>query len=370
MNTTAIGLGTHDITQHLVEARRALAAGLRPHTLLYVAAIGTDLTALAAAIYLDRLSDMRMVFLLIALPIMVIVAASILWRIIQETFLLWRSGYDGSPIKALGHMLANDVLAPQRLANFVHSCLAISLFMSAFASLKIFLPSLNPFQWDAALTEWDRLLHFGMHPYQILQPLLGHHSVSSALSYGYNMWFTILFSSWIWVGAASRDSMFRQRYLLAFMLTWFFGTNVMGTFFSSVGPAFYGRLLDGPDPFQHLMAYLNQASLVSPIWSLDIQNALWESYVSGEGVVKGISAMPSMHVATCILLVLAGFASGRRWLGWLALAYAMIIFLGSIHLAWHYAIDGYAGAAVAVAGWYLAGRLVRWDRARQGLADA
>ena len=65
-----------------------------------------------------------------------------------------------------------------------------------------------------------------------------------------------------------------------------------------------------------------------------------------------------------------GFSSGKYWLGWLAAAYATLIFLGSVHLAWHYAIDGYAGLAVALAGWHAAGWLVRWDRARQGIADA
>jgi hypothetical protein len=37
--------------------------------------------------------------------------------------------------------------------------------------------------------------------------------------------------------------------------------------------------------------------------------------------------------------------------------------IGSVHLAWHYAIDGYVGALVAVFGWWAAGKLVRWDRA-------
>ena len=43
------------------------------------------------------------------------------------------------------------------------------------------------------------------------------------------------------------------------------------------------------------------------------------------------------------------------------LSFAALIFVGSIHLGWHYAIDGYAGAAVALFGWWAAGRLVRWD---------
>jgi hypothetical protein len=32
------------------------------------------------------------------------------------------------------------------------------------------------------------------------------------------------------------------------------------------------------------------------------------------------------------------------------------MFLGSVHLAWHYAVDGYAGAAMVGAIWWLTGR--------------
>ena len=58
-------------------------------------------------------------------------------------------------------------------------------------------------------------------------------------------------------------------------------------------------------------------------------------------------------------------ASGKRWAGYLLSAFAFLIFVGSIHLGWHYAIDGYAGAAVALFGWWAAGRLVMWDRRPQ-----
>jgi len=45
-----------------------------------------------------------------------------------------------------------------------------------------------------------------------------------------------------------------------------------------------------------------------------------------------------------------------------------LIFVGSVHLGGRYAIDGYAGAAVAMFGWWAAGRLVNWDRRLRGIA--
>ncbi len=80
--------------------------------------------------------------------------------------------------------------------------------------------------------------------------------------------------------------------------------------------------------------------------------------------------MPSMHIGTSVLFMLLGFASGKRWVGIIFAIFLALVFLGSIMLGWHYAIDAYEGAAVAVFGWWAAGRLVAWDRRRQGLLPA
>ena len=367
MNTAVIWAERNRFSRQAAQTGRALVASLRRHALLHVLAISVLVISFTAALYVDRLADMKVAGLA-AFPILMAIA--VLCAIMREMYRLWRSGHQGSLIPAIGRMIASDLLAPERVANFIHANIAFVLFMSAFVTLKIILPSLNPFQWDMTLAEWDRVLHLGSHPYQILQPALGYPHVTKALDFTYNLWFFATFGCWIVLSAARCDSAVRQRFLTAFIVTWFLGTCVLGTFFSSVGPVFYGRLLGGEDPFQPLMIYLKEASSVSPLWALDIQDWLWSGYVNGTGIVKGISAMPSMHVATCILFILLGFSSGKYWLGWLAAAYATLIFLGSIHLAWHYAIDGYAGLAVALAGWYAAGWLVRWDRARQGIADA
>ena len=97
---------------------------------------------------------------------------------------------------------------------------------------------------------------------------------------------------------------------------------------------------------------------VAPVWALDVQDMLWRKYTEGEsGFGAGISAMPSMHVSATVLFALLAWRV-RPWLGVLFTAFAALILIGSVHLAWHYAIDAYLGWAVAWAGWWLAGRLV------------
>jgi membrane-associated phospholipid phosphatase len=121
------------------------------------------------------------------------------------------------------------------------------------------------------------------------------------------------------------------------------------------------------DPYLPLMDWLRTVNVTHPVFALDVMDELWKTYETGTGLVNGISAMPSMHVGTSVLFAIAGFASGRRWLAWLLTVFALLIMIGSVQLAWHYAIDGYVGAVVALLGWWLAGRLVDWDRRARGL---
>ena len=40
-------------------------------------------------------------------------------------------------------------------------------------------------------------------------------------------------------------------------------------------------------------------------------------------------------------------------------AFAVLVFIASVHLGWHYAIDGYAGVAITWALWSLMKRMIR-----------
>lgn len=71
----------------------------------------------------------------------------------------------------------------------------------------------------------------------------------------------------------------------------------------------------------------------------------------------GISAFPSLHVAIPVLYCCVAIATGRRWLIGLAATFAVVIFLATIHLGWHYAIDGYAAALGTRLIWWLTGRV-------------
>jgi membrane-associated phospholipid phosphatase len=70
----------------------------------------------------------------------------------------------------------------------------------------------------------------------------------------------------------------------------------------------------------------------------------------------GISAMPSVHNALAALFALAAFQLNRA-AGWIAASYAALIWIGSIHLGWHYALDGVVAFALTYGIWIVCGRI-------------
>ena len=357
------------LQNRLSETATCVIHGIRANSVIHIFAVFVLLAAVAESIWIGLPFDIKMVTAFTT-PVLTLLCAIILFGIIAELVRLYWTGYSGSALGGLWLKISDDYLAPQRVSNAIHAFLFMSVFMLGFAFIKKAIPLAAPFSWDVTFMQWDQVLHFGRHPYELLAPLLNVPWVTFLINVNYNIWFFVMFTCWFWQGFGPRDSALRMRFLLGFTLTWFVGTSVFGTIFSSVGPGLYGRLLpDVVDPFAPLMGWLNDVAENYTIFVIPTMNELWKDYESGTGLINGISAMPSMHVGTSVLFAILGFSSGKKWLGYLMSAFAFLIFIGSIHLGWHYAIDGYAGAAVAVVCWWVAGKIVDWDRRKRGLAE-
>jgi membrane-associated phospholipid phosphatase len=146
----------------------------------------------------------------------------------------------------------------------------------------------------------------------------------------------------------------RATFLVAFVLLWIIGGNILAILLSSAGPVFYDRLGYGAD-FEPLMDRLRAINETTRVPALAVQDLLWDGYANG-GAAKGISAMPSMHMASTTLLMIYGWRCAR-WAGILLTVFAAVILLGTVHLGYHYAIDSYAGALIAVLCWKAGERL-------------
>jgi hypothetical protein len=208
--------------------------------------------------------------------------------------------------------------------------------------------------------EWDRLLHGGVDPWVLLQPVLGHPPVTFVISFVYQGWVFVMYGVLLWQAFSSGRPRLRMHFLLTFLLLWALLGTLLATCLASAGPCYYGRVTDGADPFAPLLTYLSGVAGDYRIPALTVQEDLWAAYVS-QGLVPGagISAMPSMHVASSVLFALVGWHSDRR-LGVVLWAFAAVIMLGSVHLGWHYAVDGYISIVLTLLLW----RTVGWALGR------
>ena len=258
--------------------------------------------------------------------------------------------------------LRYNYLTVERVTGVLVVAAFLPTFLSVFTGFKTMISVTNPYAWDATFAAWDRWLHFGWHPWEILHPLVAHPWVTSAINVLYNVWLVVLYLVLFWQAFTTRDPRLRLQFLLAFVLTWVLLGSLLATLLSSGGPVYYGRLTGLADPYLPLMDYLRSANEVGLVWALKVQDALWESHMLGAyDFGSGISAMPSIHVSSAVLWALLAWRVDRR-LGIAFTLYAVVIMIGSVHLAWHYAIDGYLSAVLTVLIWRLCGWWVARER--------
>jgi len=262
-------------------------------------------------------------------------------------------------VAALRAAIFGRFLTLRRLCMALPPLLILPLFGATFTNLKVLIPAVVAFRWDATFAEWDRLLHGGYHPWQILQPLLGYPYVTSLINAVYHLWFFLAYAVICWQIASTDRPRLRMQYLLSFLLIWALIGNVAAIILSSAGPVYFGRVTGLADPFAPLMDYLHQASHVSPVPALGVQETLWRTYAAkGLAIGGGISAMPSLHVAIAFSFILLARQIDRR-LAIAAVVFTALILIGSVHLGWHYAIDGYVAIIGTVVIWWTVGAILR-----------
>lgn len=262
------------------------------------------------------------------------------------------------PLAELGRRLLAVVRTPDN-ARWIAGGMVLVLFMSAFLFNKMRIPEMNPFGWDRTFMEWDRALFLGHHPWEVLQPLLGYPAITLFIDYAYSAWVPLVFVVWLGMMARAVPPEIRAQYWLATVLSWIVIGLAAATLLSSAGPCYYDLVVAGEDnPYRALDAYLASVGQWAPLSSSFTKEFLWAVHSGAIDDIGGISAMPSMHNAQAALFAAAAYRLDRR-LGHLAAAFLAVIFLGSIHLGWHYAVDGIAGIAGALMVWGLAGAIAR-----------
>lgn len=232
--------------------------------------------------------------------------------------------------------------------------IALMVFMVVFSSMKQILPNVVPFYADQALARADAFLHGGIDPWRLSHAALPVMLVPALEKLYLAGWGAVKLTATLAALFLPSLRHVRRQYLWTTLLIWVLLGNAAAGAVMSGGPVFFERLTGEPR-FAALTGFLDTHT--SQVW---VRNFLWAAYTShGDGVTgQGISAFPSMHVASTTLCALLALKGGR-WVGIAGVAFCGLILFGSVYLGWHYAIDGYVAILATIAVWKVVGAVER-----------
>ncbi|MEA1015794.1 phosphatase PAP2 family protein [Sphingosinicella sp. LY1275] len=222
----------------------------------------------------------------------------------------------------------------RRTASFLIVALFLAgLNMTTFMWVKPLLNYLVPFWADPLLADLDWALFLGRDPWALLT---GLNSAPGAIFY-HRGWFVLMILTLIMV-LTRPSSPEKSAVMLTYFVLWSIVGPVVHALVPAAGPIFFAQLGYG-DRF---------AGLASVSETREVATYLWTLYSgAGFGPGSGISAMPSLHIATTAWMLIAVHSFARRWTTVMA-AIGLLIFLLSVALGWHYASDGLVGGACAL----------------------
>lgn len=248
---------------------------------------------------------------------------------VWQLFRLWRDG-ERNPARRLVPLL------PWSLAV---GFLFVACQFAVLNWAKVMMPAAVGFWADPIFADLDHLL-FGQDPWRLSHQVFGQ--ATPVIDKVYGLWAPVNFTFLLFL-LYLPPSTKKAQALIAYFLTLACGT--LGQYLgASAGPIFYESIQLG-DRFAELP--------LSP-WTADAREYLWANYLKDGGLIgSGISAMPSMHVAIAlwIALVVQAFLPRVQFLSW---AYFAVILVGSVHLGWHYAVDGIVASALVLVVWAVA----------------
>ena len=331
---------------------------LRVHVWLLVFVTGYMAAAIIAAEVTGRILWLPWSYLRF---LGILIGALGAWGVACYTvYIVWRDRPQ-RPLRHVADSLATRVITLERCLGTAIATLALFFHATAFSFFKCLIPTIQPYTWDERLAAVDRQIHFGWHPWEHLQTVLTAAWMTRFIDFAYVLWLPAITVGVVCFVLTDSSSRLRMQFLLTNMLGWCLLGTILGTALASGGPCYYEHFAGGTSPYQPLMEYLTATDAVSGLKAIAIQEWLWEGLLNEETKIGyGISAMPSLHVAVPFMFVLA-FWNVNRIASYCLLGFTALIMVGSVHLAWHYAIDGYVALAGVGAIWWGVGRLLARD---------
>ena len=238
------------------------------------------------------------------------------------------------------------------------TCIIVALALPQslqFASvMKQTIPQMMPFYADRAIADMEEAL-LGAAAWEMTHAFIGE-TITRFLDVLYGSWHIVNIGLLTWL-VLTPQKRFQVRGVLTYQLTWILLGGVLATLLASVGPCFL-EVFTGDDRFAPLMSRLETWNADQPLHSFTAMGYLLRSKGT-DAVGAGISAMPSLHVAVAFLTLLVVRNRTKNWIPrLLAAAYFLLILVGSVHLGWHYLLDGLISIPLVALLWWTAGKWV------------
>jgi hypothetical protein len=227
---------------------------------------------------------------------------------------------------------------------------AYALFNYVYFWVKVCVPLLNHHLWDPLLWRIDRFVHLGLSPSVLMAEGLRGSFLLPWLDRWYGLWIFTVMGSIVFFAASPRQDL-RRGFLLSCSLLWTLGAAIYLAV-PAVGPIY-----TDPEVFAPVIEDLPRAAAGHAALGENYEKMLAgrEGQLHAFNPTRGVAAMPSLHVGGHVLF----FLWARRFAPPLAPFYlvaSLLTFLASVVTGWHYAVDGYAGAALALAAYWVARR--------------
>jgi hypothetical protein len=247
------------------------------------------------------------------------------------------------------------LLTLKNLLRYAFSFVVIYFALLSFSPVKSLITFIHPHEYDPLFAQIDHFLHFGKYPHEYLSFIINSPPVVQWFDIFYTTWFFYIYAYLVWVMFQPAYTKGRMQLIAAFCLTWTVLGNFLAIAAASVGPVFWEFYYDIPSPYIPLLTALENANAIVPLIQIDIADWLLGLQYDDKMVnVNGPSAMPSLHVGIAALIMLHSWSYNKVLFAFTGL-YCLMTLVGSVVLAWHYAIDGYVAIILVYFVWKFAG---------------
>ena len=229
-------------------------------------------------------------------------------------------------------------LGLMRVARAVVQMSLLSWWYPDIFELNRMLPNL-----DHVFATWEQTL-FHCQPALLFSQVASHGIFSELMCLGYYSYYPMMLVVSVGVLMVKRAEFERA---ILIILGSFFIHYIIFIFVPVAGPQFYyeavgmDKIAQGIFPNLHDYFNLHQIRMECPGYKEGIFYALVEqAHQAGE---RPVAAFPSSHVSICTMLMLIAWRTRMRIVFWALMPFAILLFLSTVYIRAHYAIDALAG---------------------------